>query len=421
MISNRSWYEDSVPAQPARPQAGDMTVDVAIVGGGYTGLGAALELAEHGTSVAVLEAGRIGGGASGRNGGQVHSGQRLDPHILSHMLGADAARQLWDMAEDAQVNLLVLRRSHKIDCDWHGGLYHAWHRPRFEAEDRAYAAALKGWVHDDRFQFLNQAEITHHLGSRVYSGGMLDTGGSHLHPLKLLLGMARAAEAHGAKLYENSRVARFEQGTDGVRLSLDNGSIVVCRKLLLCGNGLMTGLDERVDARVLPIHNFMLATAPLKDASVLPLGFAAADTRFVVNYFRKTADNRLIFGGGEGYGAGYPRDIAPIVRRNMLKVYPQLSDVEITHAWGGTLAVTLTRAPFVRRLSADVLVSAGYSGQGVVLAPYFGKLMARALSGDGHDLDLLGRLPVPPFPGGRWLRRPILAAGLSYYALRDRL
>lgn len=421
MIPNRSWYQDSVPAQPVRPTAGDMTVDVAIVGGGYTGLGAALELAEHGKSVAVLEAGRIGDGASGRNGGQVHTGQRLDPHVLSHMVGADAARQLWDMAADAQINLMVLRRGKSIDCDWHGGLYHAWHRPRFEAEDRDYARSVESWVDAERFQFLNRAEIARHLGTGVYCGGMLDTGGGHLHPLKLLLGMARAAEADGAKLYENSRAVRFDRRSDGVHVTLANGCTVVCRKLLLCGNGLMEGLDGAVDAHVLPIHNFMLATAPLEDPSILPLDFAASDTRFVVNYFRKTADNRLIFGGGEGYGTGFPKAIASIVRRNMLKVYPQLAGVEITHAWGGTLAITLTRAPFVRQLSADVLVSAGYSGQGVALAPYFGKLMARAIMGDSRDIELLSRLPVPPFPGGRRLRKPILAAGLSYYALRDRL
>jgi gamma-glutamylputrescine oxidase len=421
MISTRSWYQDSVPEPPFRATAGDMTVDVAIVGSGYTGLGAALELAERGKSVAVLEAGRIGDGASGRNGGQVHTGQRLDPHVLTQMVDADAARQLWDMAADAQVNLMVLQRGKKIDCDWHGGLYHAWHRPRFEAEDRAFAQSVAAWVDADRFQFLDRAEMARHLGTGVYCGGMLDIGGGHLHPLKLVLGMARAAEAEGAKLYESSRVIRFEQRLDDVRLTLGHGGTVLCRKLLLCGNGLMEGLDERVDARVLPIHNFMLATAPLEDPSILPLNFAASDTRFVVNYFRKTADNRLIFGGGEGYGTGFPRDIAAIVRRNMLKIYPQLANVEITHAWGGTLAVTRTRAPFVRQLSSDVFVSAGYSGQGVVLAPYFGKLLARAVTGDARDVELLSRLVVPPFPGGRAFRQPLLAAGLSYYALRDRL
>ena len=337
------------------------------------------------------------------------------------MVGEDAARQLWDMAEDAWADLYFLIRSREIKCDHHGGLIHAWHRPHFEAEDRAYAASLKAWGLDDRLSFMDRAETAKFLGTDVYCGGMFDVGGGHLHPLKLVLGMARVAETDGANLYETSAVMRFEQMSDGVRLYLDNGCTVICRKLLLCGNGLMEGLNRQVDAHVLPIHNFMLATTPLNDPTILPKGLAVSDSRFVVNYFRKTPDNRLIFGGGEGYGTGFPRDIAAIVRHNMLKIYPQLAGVEITHAWGGTLAVTLTRAPFVRRLSNDVLVSAGYSGQGVVLAPYFGKLMARAVTGDDSGVALLERLPVPPFHGGRWLRKPLLAAGLSYYALRDRI
>ncbi len=415
-----SWYRDSVPEAPARPQAGDMDVDVAIVGGGYTGLGAALELASHGVDVAVFEACRIGDGASGRNGGQIHTGQRLDPATLSGMAGADAARQMWDMAEDAKAHLFRLMSDHAMDCDPRLGLVHAWHRPRAEAEDRAHAEAAMTWGYN-KLSFLSRAEVAARIGSDVYCGGTFDAGGGHLHPLKLGLGLARAAETAGARLFENSRIARTEQRPDGARLYLAGGGTIVCRKLLLCGNGLMGGLDATIDARVLPIHNFMLATAPLRDPAILPDSPAVSDSRFVVNYFRKTPDNRLIFGGGEGYGTGFPKNIATIVRRNMLKVYPQLKDVEITHAWGGTLAVTLTRAPFVRRLSADVLVSAGYSGQGVVLAPYFGKLLARAVMGDSRDIDLLSRLPVPPFPGGRLMRKPLLAAGLSYYALRDRL
>ena len=419
-MSDLSWYRDSVPADPIRPTAGDMDVDVAIVGGGYTGLGAALELASRGVDVAVFEAGRIGDGASGRNGGQIHTGQRLDPHALTKMVGADRAKPLWDMAEDAKASLFDLIESHGIDCDLQRGLIHAWHRPRFAGEDRVYTEAAEHWGYKG-LRFLDKTEIAAQLGTDVYHGGLFDAGGGHLHPLKWVLGLARAAEGRGAKLFENSRIQRFDYRIDGARLHLANGAKVMCRKLLLCGNGLMEGLDHDIDARVLPIHNFMLATAPLDDPSILPDNPAVSDSRFVVNYFRKTPDNRLIFGGGEGYGTGYPPDIAAIVRSNMLKIYPQLAGIEITHAWGGTLAVTRTRAPFVRRLAPQVLVSAGYSGQGVVLAPYFGKLLARAVTGDNREMDLLAFLDTPPFPGGRWLRQPLLAAGLSYYALRDRL
>jgi gamma-glutamylputrescine oxidase len=183
----------------------------------------------------------------------------------------------------------------------------------------------------------------------------------------------------------------------------------------------MEGLDDAVDAHVMPINNFILVTEPLRDRTILPNDIAAADSRFVVNYWRKVAGNRLLFGGGENYLPWFPKDIAGMVRRNMLKIYPQLAGLRVTHAWGGTLAITLSRAPFVRRLSHNVLVSAGYSGQGVVLAPYFGKLLARAVTGSGHDVDLLSRLPIPAFFGGRLLRWPALVAGLSYYALRDRL
>jgi len=419
-MSDLSWYRDSVPAPPPRPAAGDMDVDVAVIGGGYTGLGAAIELASRGVNVAVFEAEQIGDGASGRNGGQIHTGQRLDPHTLTRMAGADRARQLWDMAEDAKASLFELIETHGIDCDLHRGLIHTWHRRRFAAEDRVYAEAANQWGYD-RLRFMDKAEIAAQLGTDVYHGGLFDAGGGHLHPLKLVLGMARAAESRGAKLFEKSRVQRFDYRMDGALLHLANGAKVMCRELLLCGNGLMGGLDHRIDDRVLPIHNFMLATAPLDDPSILPDNPAVSDSRFVVNYFRKTVDNRLIFGGGEGYGTGYPRDIAAIVRRNMLKVYPQLAGTEVTHAWGGTLAVTLTRAPFVRDLAPQVLVSAGYSGQGVVLAPYFGKVLARAITGDNREMELLAFLDTPRFPGGSELRKPLLAAGLTYYALRDRL
>ncbi|WP_443750862.1 NAD(P)/FAD-dependent oxidoreductase [Asticcacaulis solisilvae] len=416
-----SWYRATVNAPPVRPRLEDeLSVEVGIVGGGYTGLGAALELAAKGVRVALLEGADIGSGASGRNGGQIHTGQRVDPETLSTQLGADAARQLWDMAEDAKASLYDLVARHGIDCELKSGLIHAWHKPHFAKDDSAYADFVRREYGYDKVSLLDRNAVAAELGTDVYHGGIYDAGGGHLHPLKLALGMARATEDVGASLFEQSRVLRID--TAGARpvLHTQHGRLT-CDTVLLCGNGYMEGLDGTVDARVMPINNFILVTEPLDDPAVLPRDVAAADSRFVVNYWRKTPDNRLLFGGGENYTPWFPKDIAGMVRRNMLKIYPQLADAAVTHAWGGTLAITLSRAPFVRRLSRNVLVSAGYSGQGVVLAPYFGKLLARAVMGDTRDIELLSRLPTPAFFGGRFLRWPALVTGLSYYALRDRL
>jgi gamma-glutamylputrescine oxidase len=416
-----SWYRASVPDPPRFPAlSDDLRVDIGIVGGGYTGLGAALELAQRGVRVAVLEGAEIGSGASGRNGGQVHTGQRPDPEKLEQWLGEDAARQLWVMAEDAKANLHRLIAEHGIDCDYRPGLVHAWHRPRFAAEDQAYADFVQKRYGYDKLRLLSRTETAAELGTDVYHGGIFDGGVGHLHPLKWALGLAQAAAKAGAQLYENTRVTAIDLSGPKPVLITASGRIT-CKNVLLCGNGYMEGLDERIDAHVMPINNFILTTEPLTGQTILPNNYAAADSRFVVHYWRKTPDNRLLFGGGENYTPWFPNDIKAFVRAHMLKIYPQLRDVAISHAWGGTLAITMTRAPFVRQLNPNVFVSAGYSGQGVVLAPYLGRLLARAVLGDARDVELLSRLPVPPFPGGRFLRWPALVAGLSYYALRDRL
>ena len=415
-----SWYASTASAPGYGTLSGAHHTDVCIIGGGYTGLGAAIDLAGKKIDVTVLDSAQIGSGASGRNGGQIHTGQRVDPERLEALFGEDQARQLWDMSEDAKTSLYDLIQTHAIDCDLKHGLVHAWHKPGYEADDRAYVDFVARYGYD-KVSLLDKAQVTAELGTDVYYGGTLDRGGGHLHPLKLVQGLARAATGLGAKLFENSHVIRYRKIAKGIHLHLDNGATVTCQRLLICGNGYMEGLSEEIDSRVMPINNFILTTEPLDDPAILPNDYAAADSRFVVNYWRKTPDNRLLFGGGENYTPWFPKDIKAFVRNNMLKVYPQLNDVKISHGWGGTLAITMSRAPFVRNLAPNVYASAGYSGQGVVLAPYFGRLLARAITGDDHDVSLLSRLPTPAFFGGRLLRWPALVAGLSYYALRDRL
>jgi len=415
-----SWYAATAAAAPSSPPLdGDARADVCVIGAGYTGLGAALELASRGVRVVVLEAAVVGSGGSGRNGGQIHTGQRREQPWLEARLGLDDARALWTLAEDARAHLHQLIAAHRIDCDLRGGLIHARHRPGGEAGDVAFIDHMRKVYGCERYEPLDDAALALALGTDVYHGGLIDHGGGHLHPLNLALGLARAALAAGAVIHEETRATGWRRAAGGLVVDTPRGQ-VTCDQLFLTGDGHIDGLSPVIDARVMPINNFIAVTEPLGETSILTDDQAVADSRFVINYFRKTADGRLLFGGGENYAPWFPSDIAAFVRRHMLKVYPGLAGAAITHAWGGTLGVTMNRLPYVRELEPGVRVAAGYSGQGVMLAPYVGALLGRASLGDAAGVDLLARLPCPPFPGGRLLRWPALVAGMSWFALRDR-
>ena len=419
-----SWYAATATPFPALPPlSADVRIDVCVVGAGYTGLGAALELASRGVRVVVLEAAQVGSGASGRNGGQVHTGQRNDQAWLEKTLGRDAALALWRMSLDARAHLLALIDTHGIACDYVPGMIHARHRPGGEAEDAAHVEFMRSGYGYEQLELVGELALADELGTDVYHGGLVDRGGGHLHPLNLALGLARAAMAAGATIHERTRATAWRREGGAIVVDTPQGR-VTCDQLILTGDGYLDDLaGGAARARVMPINNFILATAPLGERAdgIIRSNAAVADSRFVVNYFRKTPDGRLIFGGGENYRPGFPSDLKAFVRRRMLKVYPDLADVEVSHAWGGTLGITVHRAPFVRELAPGVRIAAGYSGQGVLLAPWFGKLLADAALGDGGGVELLSRLPTPPFPGGRLLRWPLTVAGLSWYALRDRI
>lgn len=419
----RSWYAaTATPFAAFSPLKGAVRADVCVIGAGYTGLSAALHLAEAGLKVVVLEAARVGSGASGRNGGQIHSGQRRGQDYLEKAMGRDDARRLWDLAEEGKALVRDLIARHHIDCDLKEGMILADHKAQFVKDSHDYARRLAADYGYDALTPLSRDEIRAMVGTSAYYGGLLDRGAGHLHPLNFALGLAAAAVAAGVEIHEGTRAVRVTDA-GGVTVTTDGGGSVVVDFLLECGNGLMDGLDRRVDTHVMPICNYIAATEPLGERAreIIANDAAVADSRFVINYFRLSADGRLLFGGGESYRRGLRPDVADFVRPFMLKIFPQLGDVRIDYAWGGVLAITMSRLPFVRRLSDRVLVSAGYSGQGVALAPLFGKILAEAVQGQLSRLDLLARLPVPAFPGGRLMRYPLLVAGLSYYALRDRL
>ena len=420
-----SWYAATANPLPDFPAlAGDVQADVAVLGGGYTGLSAALHLAEAGKRVVLLEAHRVGWGASGRNGGQIHTGQRREQDYIEEKVGKASALRLWNMAEEAKALLKDLITRHEIACDYRPGLIHAAHKAAFVPEMNAYAEKLARDYGYDQVVPLDRSQTAAALGTEVYFGGALDRDGGHLHPLNFALGLATAAARAGATLHEHTRVTGYTRGAGGKVRVATTGGAVVADYLLLCGDGYLDGIAPAVEASILPINNYILATEPLPPAlaaRVLPANPAASDSRFVVNYWRKSPDGRLLFGGGETYRQSFPSDLKGFVRRHMLKVYPGLADVRIDYAWGGAVAITVTRLPYLRKLEPNVLVASGYSGQGVMLAPYAGKVLAEAVCGTLDRLDVFASLPVPRFPGGRLLRWPALVAGMSWFALQDRL
>lgn len=400
---------------------GDRTADICIIGGGYTGLSAALHLAERGRDVVLIEANRLGWGASGRNGGQLHSAQRREQSTLEAWFGKARAHQLFDLGEEAKALVKSLIAKHDIACDWQDGLIHAIHKHRYLADMRHEIALLRHDYNVNDITELDRDQIATALGTSAYYGGWREQSAGHLHPLNYALGLARAAKRAGAKLYEQSRAIKVEHGAT-MRVVTATGTISA-KTVILAGNGYLHGIDDHTEARVMPLHNFILATEPLGDRArtLIPNREAAADSRFVVYYWRLSADNRLIFGGGETYGRTFPDDIKAFVRPHMLKLYPHLHDVKIDYAWGGTLAVTMKRLPFMRRLKPGLYTACGYSGQGVGTATFVGKLLAEAISGEQDRFDVFSRLPAPPFPGGKLLRYPTMVLAMTWYALRDRI
>lgn len=419
-----SLYADSrAELAPFPPLKGETQADVGIVGGGYTGLSAALHLARRGYRVVLVEAHRVGFGASGRNGGQMGSGQRQEIDWLEARLGRAAARRLWGLAEDAKA--LVRSLAAEIGLPVTDGVAHACRSDAEVDHARRIADRLASDYGYDLIETLDRDGMARLLGSEAYAGGDLDRGAAHLHPLNLALGMARLAAEAGAALYENSHVHAIVHPTRAggqTILRTDTGRIL-CDHAILAGNGYLGRLAPRVAARVMPINNFIVATEPLgaRAPEILPHGNAVADTKFVVNYWRMDDQRRLIFGGGETLGYRFPKDIAALVGPRLREIYPQLADIRLTHAWGGTLAITMNRMPCFARPGPNCLSASGFSGHGLALATLAGRLMAEAVAGQAEGFDAMAAVPTRPFPGGTLLRSPLLVAGMSFYGLRDRL
>ncbi|MEL6573760.1 MAG: FAD-binding oxidoreductase [Pseudomonadota bacterium] len=418
-----SYYAaTATPLEPFPSLADDLTCDVCVVGGGYTGLSAALHLAQRGYDVVLLDAQRVGFGASGRNGGQVGTGQRVDIDVLEKKVGADVARILWDLSLESVALVRNLIDAHAMDVTFHPGIIEAAHTPHLAREFHDYAEYLHKTYGYDQVTPLTRGDILSLMDTRAYCGGSIDLGAGHIHPLRYALGLARAAVGAGVRIFENSKVEAVSEG-DPATVRTTDGRVTANFVVLAC-NGYLGALNQLVATKVMPINNFIIATEPLDEATAEGLisdNRAVADSKFVVNYFRLSEDRRLLFGGGESYGYRFPKDIVATVSKPMLKIYPQLKSTRIDYAWGGTLGITMNRMPHFARLSSNVLTASGYSGHGVAMATLGGKIAAEAIAGQAERFDVMANVPTPTFPGGATLRWPLLVAAMIWYGLRDRL
>ena len=406
------------PAKYRPPLAGDMNCDVCVVGGGYTGLSAAMHLAAKGARVTLLEAMSAGFAASGRNGGQIHIGFRREQANLEKWLGTEHAHDLWRLSEEARTQLSSLITANDISCDLRSGIFLAAHS----------AAALRSLARDaeqlDRHyghstKILDAGQASSIVGSTQYVGGRLDEHGGSLHPMKFARGLADAAEQHGVLIHE-STPARSIVRQQKPQVRCDGGIISADHVILAC-DAFSGSLAPELAQFIGHIESFQIATASLAAGlrrAILPGDIAVADTRFAPDYYRMTPGGKLVFGGGEHYWPR-PGDNALPVRSRLAAVFPQLAGVKIDHAWRGTIGVTRTRMPHAGMLSQRIYFAHGYSGHGLALSLLYGKAMAEAVLGNSERFEILTRIPAAPFPGGATMRKPLMAAGLLFHKMLD--
>ena len=414
-----SWYlrtANPIPTYP--PLAGEASADVAVLGAGYAGLSAALHLAERGFKVTVLEARRVGWGASGRNGGQLVTGFNPSIATLGKWVGPDDARRLWGLAEEARRLVEETITRHGIACALTRGYLFAGLKPRHMTDLETMNAEWQSLGHDGAV-LLDQAEMRARVGSRSYVGGLYDPLGGHLHPLNYALGLADACRAQGVTIHEDSPVTAIDAGAEP-SLTTAKGR-VRAKALVLAGNALLGRLVPGLARMIAPVGTYIAATERLGRARIRQLlrdDIAVCDMNFVLNYYRRTPDDRLLFGARVSYSGRDPADLRSQMRRSMLKTFPQLADVRFDQVWGGLVDITVNRAPHLGRIGPTSYFAQGFSGQGVTLTAIAGRVMAEAIAGQAERFDLFARIPHAPFPGGP-LRTPALMLAMLWYRLRD--
>ena len=418
-----SYYSRSAVPAPDRPAlAGQIDADVCVIGGGIAGCSTALHLAERGYRVALLEAHQIGYGGSGRSGGQAIGGYACGQHKLEQQVGFENARRMWDISVEGLRLIRDRVARHGIDCDLHWGQLHTAIKARQRADLLAEQQELTDRYGYQQLRFMERAEVESLLATRRYCAGIYDAGSGHLHPLNYTRGLAAAAHAAGVQVFENSAVTALHIADPAV-VSTANGS-VRARFVALCCNAYGEPLVPALRARIMPVGTYIVATESLGQARIEQLmreNIAVTDSNFVLDYFRRSADHRLLFGGRVSYSGVDAFDTANATRRRMLKVFPQLTDVRIEFAWGGYVDITMNRAPDFNRLAPNVYYLQGFSGHGIALTGIAGQLVAEAIAGQAERFDVFTRLRHRRFPGGAALRMPALVLAMLWYRMRDLL
>jgi gamma-glutamylputrescine oxidase len=379
-------------------------------------------LAQRGYRVVLLEARAVGYGASGRSGGQTIFGLAVGQPKLAREVGRENARRLFDLSIEALDLTQSLIREHAIDCDYRPNHVHVAVKPRHVRELDEWSRELREEYGYPSSRLLNRDELQDQVRSSRYLAGLFDSRSGHLQPLKYTQGLARAAETAGAVIHENSEVLRYEDGAE-VRVHTAQGT-VRCAHLVLCGNAYIGAVAPSLARRILGVGTYIIATQPLGEErarSLLPQHAAVADINWILDYFRRSSDHRLLFGGRVSYSSVQPPRLAESMRRRMVRVFPSLADVKVAYAWGGYLDITMNRAPNFGRLAPNVYYLQGFSGHGLALAGLAGKLASEAIAGTAERFDVFARIPHRDFPGGRVFRRPSLMLAMLYYRLRDLL
>jgi len=417
-----SYYAASANTRSLRPVLqGDHMFDVCVVGAGYSGLSTALHLAEQGHNVAIVEGARIGWGASGRNGGQAVNGLNASLQTIKRKYGQDTANFVAGLVMEGGEIIRERIRTYDIQCDYKPtNLFTACTDTHMrELEERL--ALWQGYGLNTQ-EMVSKDQIGEYVGSDMYTGGMIDHAGGHMHPLNLALGEADAFEKNGGTIFEMSRVVDVNYEAARPVVKTEAGTIT-CKTVVLCGNAYLGKVAPKLTSRVMPVSTQVMATEPLSDEMakrLLPTDTCVEDIRYILDYYRLSADNRLLFGGGTVYGGADPRDIEAKLRKNMNKVFPELANTKVEYAWSGNFALSFSRVPQMGRLNNNTYFAHGYSGHGVTGSHTFGRILAEAISGDASRYDVFEKVPYIPFPGGRMFRVPYSMIGSWYYGFKDK-